>query len=128
MRPGPPTGSDEFPDKTRDKTRDQTSSSAAASTSTSASTAGTRLFLPVEAFSLHAAGGSAHSQDPAVSHQLRHVLRLKSGDGVSLLDGLGNLWWAKIVSMERNETIFQLLELRQSVSTNKKKTLSLIHI
>ncbi len=66
------------------------------------------FFLPPQAF--HVQSGQAISDDSAVSHQLRKVLRLKNGDCVRLLDGLGTAWAATIEALERDRTVFKLVE------------------
>jgi 16S rRNA (uracil1498-N3)-methyltransferase len=45
--------------------------------------------------------GQARCDEPGLSHQVRNVLRLKEGDPVQLLDGLGHIWQAKLVSAGR---------------------------
>ncbi len=77
------------------------------------------FFLPAQAF--HAQSGQAISNDSAVSHQLRKVLRLKNGDGVRLLDGLGNAWAATIVEIERERTVFKLVEALNASGDHKTK-------
>ena len=45
--------------------------------------------------------GLARVDEGGLSHQVRNVLRLKKGDPVQLLDGLGHLWEARLVSADR---------------------------
>jgi len=78
------------------------------------------FFLPPQAFSTQS--GRAVTDDAAICHQLRKVLRLKIGDGIRLLDGVGHAWLATIVSLERNSTVFKLETLcDQGESTAKER-------
>lgn len=51
-----------------------------------------------------------HLHDEALIHQLRRVFRLHAGDSVILLDNTGWQYTAEIVSVEKSEGIFRVLE------------------
>lgn len=51
-----------------------------------------------------------HLHDEALIHQLRRVFRLHAGDSVILLDNTGWQYTAEIVSLEKSEGIFRVLE------------------
>jgi 16S rRNA (uracil1498-N3)-methyltransferase len=52
--------------------------------------------------------GTARCDEARLAHQVRNVLRLKVGDQVQLLDGLGQIWEAKLVSAGRTFIEFSL--------------------
>lgn len=80
------------------------------------------FFLPEQAFSK--GGGQIASlvelDDAATAHQLIHVLRFEQGDSVKLLDGLGNMWQAKICRMARSLVTFELSELLADARTTSQ--------
>lgn len=51
-----------------------------------------------------------HLQDEGLVHQLKRVFRLHAGDSVILLDNTGFQYTAEIVSLEKSEGIFRVLE------------------
>lgn len=51
-----------------------------------------------------------HLQDEGLVHQLKRVFRLHAGDSVMLLDNTGWQYTAEIVSLEKSEGIFRVLE------------------
>jgi len=57
---------------------------------------------------IDSAAGLARCDEARLSHQVRNVLRLKKGDWVQLLDGLGHLWEAELVSAGRTFIEFSL--------------------
>ena len=85
------------------------------------------FFLPEQVFKM--GGGQIASlvelNDAATAHQLIHVLRFEQGDLVKLLDGLGNMWKAKICHMARSVITFELLEL---LSDARAKSQSQCHV
>lgn len=83
------------------------------------------FFLPEQAFSKageHSSGLASlvELDDAATAHQLIHVLRLEQGDQVKLLDGLGNMWQAKICRMARSLVTFELSELLADARTTSQ--------
>ncbi|MEK7645224.1 MAG: RsmE family RNA methyltransferase [Patescibacteria group bacterium] len=51
-----------------------------------------------------------HLHDEALVHQLKRVFRLHAGDSVMLLDNTGFQYTAEIVSLEKTEGVFRVLE------------------
>ncbi|MFA7337994.1 MAG: RsmE family RNA methyltransferase [Candidatus Obscuribacterales bacterium] len=89
------------------------------------------FFLPEQAFSK--GGGQIASlvelDDAATAHQLIHVLRFEQGDSVKLLDGLGNMWQAKICRIARSLVTFELSELladARATSQSKCQVVSML--
>ena len=89
------------------------------------------FFLPEQAFSK--GGGQIASlvelDDAATAHQLIHVLRFEQGDSVKLLDGLGNMWQAKICRIARSLVSFELSELladARATSQSKCQVVSML--
>lgn len=74
------------------------------------------FFLPAEAFDT--VGKRAATGDSAVTHQLRNVLRLKTGSRVRLLDGLGNMWLSSVEQFGKNDVIFSLEQKLAEQPTN----------
>ncbi|MBS1990261.1 MAG: 16S rRNA (uracil(1498)-N(3))-methyltransferase [Cyanobacteria bacterium SZAS LIN-3] len=67
---------------------------------------GPRFFIEPSCFD-HASG-LARCDEARLSHQVRNVLRLKEGDCVQLLDGLGNIWPAVLLKAGRTYIEFSL--------------------
>lgn len=89
------------------------------------------FFLPEQAF--RKGGGQIASlvelDDAATAHQLIHVLRFEQGDSVKLLDGLGNMWQAKICHMSRSLVTFELSQLladAQATTKSKYQVVSML--
>lgn len=57
-----------------------------------------------------------HLHDEALIHQLRRVFRLHAGDSVILLDNTGFQYTAEIVSLEKTEGVFHVLERYEAPS------------
>lgn len=77
------------------------------------------FFLPEHTFSKGSGqvGSLVELDDAATTHQLMHVLRIKLGDLVRLLDGKGNMWQAKVCRISRSTVTFALLELLADAQT-----------
>ena len=67
---------------------------------------GPRFFIDAQSIDL--VGGRALCRDERLSHQVRNVLRLKEGEAVQLLDGLGNIWAGRLVKADRTYIEFSL--------------------
>lgn len=57
-----------------------------------------------------------HLHDEALVHQLKRVFRLHAGDSVMLLDNTGFQYTAEIVSLEKTEGVFRVLERHEAPS------------
>ncbi len=57
-----------------------------------------------------------HLHDEALVHQLKRVFRLHAGDSVILLDNTGWQYTAEIVSLEKTEGVFHVLERHEAPS------------
>lgn len=55
-----------------------------------------------------------HLRDDALVHQLKRVFRLHAGDSVILLDNTGFQYTAEIVSLEKAEGVFRIVEKNES--------------
>ena len=85
------------------------------------------FFLPEQVFGDGGQiAGLVELDDAATAHQLLHVLRLEQGDSVKLLDGLGNMWQAKVCRMSRSTVTFELLELLADARTKKQSKCQVI--
>ncbi len=58
-----------------------------------------------------------HLHDEALVHQLERVFRLHAGDSVMLLDNTGWQYTAEIVSLEKTEGVFRIIEKHEVPST-----------
>jgi len=55
-----------------------------------------------------------HLRDDGLIHQLKRVFRLHAGDSVMLLDNTGWQYVSEIVSLEKSEGVFRVLEKREA--------------
>lgn len=53
-----------------------------------------------------------HSSDAALIHQLKHVFRLHEGDKAVFFDGTGHDYESEIVSLDKSEMVFRVLETK----------------
>lgn len=65
-----------------------------------------RFFVPPEALR----ADELHLADQTLAHQLLHVLRLRQGDRVLLLDGLGTVCEVELVALSRSELRGRVVE------------------
>ncbi|MEI6345678.1 MAG: RsmE family RNA methyltransferase [bacterium] len=65
-----------------------------------------------------------HIHDEALVHQLKRVFRLHAGDSVILLDNTGFQYTAEIVSLEKTEGVFHVLERHEAPSARAGSGLS----
>jgi 16S rRNA (uracil1498-N3)-methyltransferase len=81
-----------------------------------------RFYAPPEAFDLHARQVSLGVDE---ARHLREVLRLKSGDGVSVFDGAGNEYNAVVVKAMRDSAVLELGDKTESASQESPVHISL---
>jgi 16S rRNA (uracil1498-N3)-methyltransferase len=81
-----------------------------------------RFYAPPEAFDFHARQVSLGVDE---ARHLREVLRLKSGDGVSVFDGAGNEYSAVVVRAMRDSAVLELGDKAEPASQESPIHLSL---
>jgi len=81
-----------------------------------------RFYAPPEAFDFHARQVSLGVDE---ARHLREVLRLKSGDGVSVFDGAGNEYNAVVVKAMRDSAVLELGEITEPTSQESPLYLTL---
>ncbi|HTG91215.1 MAG TPA: 16S rRNA (uracil(1498)-N(3))-methyltransferase [Pyrinomonadaceae bacterium] len=81
-----------------------------------------RFYAPPEAFDFHARQVSLGVEE---ARHLREVLRLKSGDGVSVFDGAGNEYNAVVVKAIRDSAVLELGEITEPASQESPLHLTL---